>query len=290
MPWCLGGLLFLVDWLLVRSPLRVLLLLLLTGTAQADCGERIELPAHGGTTQRYALARPSGSEPAISLLLLVGGSGRLALDAQGCPTRLSGNSLVRMRPQFLAHGFIAAYVDAPSDHTGDDGLAGFRTDPAHARDLGRVIADLRQRTGAAVWVVGTSRGAISAVNAASRLSGAETPDGIVITSPVTVGNPQGRKAWVAQSVFDLPLEAIHIPLLLVGHSEDACLRSPANMLAVVAERSPSRRKQVVTVSGGPGASVDPGLEACEARSPHGFLEQEDAVVAGIARFVRGGRY
>ncbi|MFA7291816.1 MAG: hypothetical protein WC023_06165 [Rhodocyclaceae bacterium] len=274
----------------MRSTLRVLLLLFLAATARADCGERIELPAHAGTTQRYALAQPAGNEPAISLLLLVGGAGRLALDAQGCPTKLAGNSLVRMRPLFLAHGFVTAYADAPSDHTGDDGLAGFRTDPAHAADLGRIIADLRRRSGAAVWVVGTSRGAISAANAASRLQGAEAPDGIVITSPVTVGNPQGRKAWVSQSVFDLPLESILMPLLLVGHTEDACLRSPASMLQAVAERSPSQRKQVVTVSGGPGASIAPGLEACEARSPHGFLEQEDAVAAGIARFVRGGRY
>jgi hypothetical protein len=95
---------------------------------------------------------------------------------------------------------------------------------------------------------------------------------------------------VAQSVFDLPLEAIRMPLLLVAHVEDACLRSPASMIDDIAARSPSTVKQVVKVSGGPGASIAPGLAACEARSPHGFIEQEEEVAAGIARFVRGGRY
>lgn len=111
-----------------------------------------------------------------------------------------------------------------------------------------------------------------------------------LTSPVTVGTPQGRKAWTAQTVFDLPLAAIRMPLLLVGHAEDACLRSPAGMLSAIAERSGSARRQVATVSGGPGAAVAPGPAACEGRSPHGFIEQEAEVAAGIARFVRGGHY
>jgi hypothetical protein len=41
---------------------------------------------------------------------------------------------------------------------------------------------LRMRTQGAVWLVGTSRGSISALNAAARLSGPSAPDGIVLTS------------------------------------------------------------------------------------------------------------
>lgn len=41
--------------------------------------------------------------------------------------------------------------------------------------------------------------------------------------------------------------------------------------------------------GGPGARAS-GLAACEGRSPHGFVEQEAEVAAGIARFALGGRY
>lgn len=273
-----------------RTRLFFLAATTLAAAAHAACGDVVDLPVRAGVTLRYALSTPAAGEAAATLVLLAGGDGRLALDGGGCPNTLTGNSLVRSKALFLQHGLATAYVDAPSDHTGTDGLAAFRSDPEHAADLGQVIADLRRRSGRAVWVVGTSRGAISAANAAARLQGPAAPDGVVLTSPVMVGTPQGRKAWTAQSVFDLPLEAIRMPLLLVGHTEDTCLRSPAAELPAVAARSPSVRQQTVMVNGGPGARIAPGLAACEGRSPHGFIEQEEEVAAGIARFVRGGRY
>jgi hypothetical protein len=140
-----------------------------------------------------------------------------------------------------------------------------------------------------VWLVGTSRGAISAGNAAGRLKGAAAPDGVVLTSPVTVGTTGGRLAWTAQTALDAPLEGVTIPLLLVGHAADACLRSPPGGMAAIAKRAKSPRLRVVTVTGGPG-SRQSGLAACEGRSPHAFVEQEAEVAAGIARFVRGGSY
>jgi alpha-beta hydrolase superfamily lysophospholipase len=257
-----------------------------------SCGERVTLATHGDTRSNYAYVAPAaGKAPQAVLLLLVGGGGHLRLDAQGCPRALTGNSLVRSLPLFQAQGYVTALLDAPTDHEGEDGLGGFRTAPEHAQDLGRVIADLRQRSGGLpVWVIGTSRGAISAAHAASRLQGGAAPDGVVLTSPVTAGNPRGNKAWVAQSVFDLPLEAITIPLLVVGHAQDKCLRSPASENERIVARVSSTRKQLVQVEGGPGRAGLSAVEACEGRSPHGFVEQEAEVAAGIVRFIRGGRY
>jgi hypothetical protein len=95
---------------------------------------------------------------------------------------------------------------------------------------------------------------------------------------------------VAQSVFDFPFEAITVPVLLVGHAEDSCIRSPAIQMERVARRLTTSRQQRVVVTGGPGGRGFISVEACEGRSPHGFLDQEREVAAGIARFVRGGRY
>lgn len=254
----------------------------------ASCGERVTLATHGDTRSSYAYVAPPGAQAV--LLLLVGGGGHLRLDAQGCPRALTGNSLVRSLQLFQAQGYATALLDAPSDHEGEDGLGGFRTAPEHVQDLGRVIADLRQRSGLPVWVIGTSRGAISAAHAASRLQGSVAPDGVVLTSPVTAGNPRGSKAWVAQSVFDLPLEAITVPLLVIGHAQDKCLRSPAAENERILARASSARKQLVQVDGGPGRAGLSAVEACEGRSPHGFVEQEAEVAAGIVRFIRGGRY
>ncbi|MBI2307089.1 MAG: hypothetical protein HYU78_07260 [Rhodocyclales bacterium] len=272
-------------------PARVHLaaLALIFPLAAGACGEVVTVAAHGGTTLRYVLATPSApptGEPPATLILLAGGNGVVALDAAGCAQALKGNSLVRTQRLFQAAGLHTALVDAPSDHLGADGLSGFRIDPRHADDLGLVIADLRRRIGGAVWLVGTSRGAISAANAASRLSGGAAADGVVLTSPVSVGDAHAKKPWVAQSVFDLPLAELRLPLLLLGHAEDACARSPSARLDEIAAASGSPRRQVVVFTGGPGGRGLSDVAACEARSPHGFLGQEDEMVPAIARFLR----
>lgn len=260
--------------------------------ASERCGDVVVLDTQERHTLRYTFAPPPGAQASgvVTLVLLAGGAGHVDLDAQGCAQKLKGNSLVRSAPLFNAAGFATAVVDAPSDFQGEDGLGGFRTDPRHAKELGLVIADLRTRTRGAVWVVGTSRGAISAANAASRLAGPAAPDGVVLTSALMAGQSGARKPWVAQSVFDLPLEKIRVPLLLVGHAGDTCVRSPARLMDRVATGTRSPRQQVVTVSGGPPGPAPTGLDACEGRTPHGFVGQDTEVAAGIARFVRGSTY
>jgi hypothetical protein len=181
-------------------------------------------------------------------------------------------------------------VDAPSDHPGEDGLAGFRITTQHAEDVGKVIADVRARTNMPVWLVGTSRGSISAVNTAARLAGPSGPDGLVLTSALMSGFSGGRKPWVAQTVFDLPLETIRLPILVVGHVADKCIRSPPALMTDITARTNSAREQIITVSGGPGRSGAPDIDACEGRAPHGFVDQEAEVAAGMARFIQGGNW
>ena len=178
-------------------------------------------------------------------MLLVGGGGNLALDDKGCPRSLTRNSLMRMLPLFHESGFVTALVDAPSDFPGDDGLAGFRIAPQHADDLGKVIVDVRTRTNGSVWVVGHSRGTISAANAAARLSGPSAPDGVVLMSAMMSGDARARKAWVAQTVFDLRLEAIKMPVLVIGHAADNCVRSPAALMGNITAKTQGVRQQVV---------------------------------------------
>jgi hypothetical protein len=264
----------------------------LSGAAlAAPCGEVVTIATHDGTTTRYAFGAPQGgAKPAAVLVLLAGGGGVVNLDDAGCVRDLTGNSLVRMAPVFRELGFATAVVDAPSDHNKDeDGLRGFRSDPKHADDLGRITAQLRARTGAPVWIAGTSRGAISAVNAASRLKGAAAPDGVVVTSVVMVGS-KGNKYWVRDTVFDHDLGAITLPTLIVGHALDKCLRSPPDDMERLAGKLNSARKQVATVTGGPGWKGDWSLKACAGRAPHGFNKQDREVAEGIARFLKGGRY
>ena len=253
------------------------------------CGQNVTLAIREGVEMTYSLAGPSNNADA-ALILLPGGGGLLDLDSRGCPRMLKGNSLVRTRSLSHHQNLVTALVDAPSDHQGPDGLGGFRITPEHAEDLGKVIVDVRRRTGLQVWLVGTSRGTISAVNAAARLTGLHAPDGLVITSPVTSGRRGGRKAWTAQTVFSLDLDAIRLPVLVVAHAADKCIRTPPGLATRITQRTNGVREQRVTVTGGPGRDDPADVNSCKGRSPHGFIGQENDVITGIARFVRGGDY
>jgi hypothetical protein len=275
-----------------RGLLGLLAVVTLTGpeaaSGQGRCGEVVKLATHDRTTTPVSIAGPKSADQ-TALVLLVGGGGHLNLDDKGCPRALQGNFLVRSLPHIHAAGFATALVDAPSDHPGEDGLKGFRLAAKHADDLGKAVAEVRKRGSGSVWLVGTSRGTISAVNAAARLTGTAAADGVVLTSAITSGGKGGQRPWAVQTVFDVRLEAIRMPVLVVGHAADNCPRTPASLMGRITARTNGAREQVVTVTGGSGGRPT-GLEACQGRTPHGFLGQEAAVIGGIARFVRGGPY
>jgi hypothetical protein len=78
-------------------------------------------------------------------------------------------------------------------------------------------------------------------------------------------------------------------VLVVAHAADTCIRTPPRLAARILARTGGEREQAVAVTGGPKSRVS-GLAACKGRTPHGFLAQEAEVAAGMARFIRGGRY
>ncbi len=259
------------------------------------CGTVVDMATHDNSHTRYSWASGPANGDAgarTALVLLIGGGGALAIDSAGCPQRLNRNILVRSAPRFQAAGMSTVLVDAPSDWTGVEGLAGFRTAPAHAADLGRIIADVRLRSGAAsVWLVGHSRGTLSAANAAARLTGTEAPDGVVLVSPMLQGESSHRKPWVAQTVSDTGLKDYRGALLLLGHRADNCVRSLPGQLDTFAQDSTSARLQVVRLPGGTREEGRmPSLSTCEVGEPHDLAEQDSEFAEGVLRFVRGGRF
>jgi hypothetical protein len=255
--------------------------------AQTRCGEIRHFDPPSGGRFSASIAMPEGP-PAFVFVLLPGGTGLIDLDAGGCPRALRGNSLIRAIPELHKGGAVTALIDAPAEWRGQHGLSTFRMEPGHAEALGVAIKALRETYRAPVWLLGTSRGAISAANAASRLAGAAAPDGVILTSPVSQG-ARGNLPFVAQDVFQLPLARIAVPLLALGHAGDTCVRSPpANVPRIAEAAAASPRKAATIMTGGPGATPgQTGLEACEGRSPHGFADQEAEMTAHILRFVRG---
>ena len=247
--------------------LVALLLLIPIGAPSAD--DIVILSTRGSVTQSYLLSSPPAGKARAVAVLFPGGAGKVDLEREAGRVLLDrGNFLVRSRRLFTGNGIVAAVMDSPSDQTlgmEDE----FRLGSAHAEDIGRAVADLKSRfPGLPVFLVGTSRGTISAASAGKRLG--PGVDGVVLTSTPFLAS----RRQPGLSGFDF--SSIPVPLLFVHHVDDGCDYTPHSMAKRLADRYP-----VVSVSGG----LPPQSKPCEAMSPHGFLGREADAVDAIARWM-----
>ncbi|MCC6664162.1 MAG: alpha/beta hydrolase [Polyangiaceae bacterium] len=263
----------------------VLAALAVSGEAWAGAQTSVvDLKPRPGITLRYLALEPAGA-PQAAVLLFPGGQGVANIpDRPDAAWAEAGNFLTRSRELFRGHGLFVAVIDAPSDHKGEAGLGAFRIAPDHAGDIAAVIADVRRRSdGAPVWLVGTSRGTISAVNAAARLRPPQGADGLVLTSTLTGRAPsKNPRPGVAETVHDLDIGAIRVPTLLVYHRDDACSRtSPADVPALQRKLAGAPRVGAIAIEGGD----PPRSDGCGPLDAHGFLGREAEAVKAIADWI-----
>ena len=212
------------------------------------------------------------TRPVASVILFAGGAGTLDIE-DGIINRGRGNFVVRSRYRFAREGFNVAVVDAPSDYRN---LRGARDTLFHALDIKGVIAYLRKASDVPVWLIGTSRGTISAANAASRLKEGGA-DGLVLTA--TVFEQSGGGVIIS----DVDLESITIPTLFVHHKKDRCFVTPYYAVAphMKSLRNAPKVEQMAFEGGLPAES-----EHCDGMGPHGFLGIEDEVVRAIGNWIK----
>jgi len=128
-----------------------------------------------------------------------------------------------------------------------------------------------------LWLIGNSRGTISAANCAVRNKHKTGPDGIVLTSSVT---RKIRKNL--DSLDDIELSDITVPTYVVHHKEDGCKVTPYNVARDLLDRLTAVRvKEFRGFSGG----ENPG-KPCKGNSYHGFLGIEDTVVQDIVSWIK----
>ena len=215
----------------------------------------------------------SPSKPKVSVILFAGYDGYLKITSEGIRAP-SKNFLVRSRQLFTERGFAVAVIDAPSDN---ESLLDLRSEDWHAQDVKKVMDYMRDKYKTTVWLIGTSRGTVSVVNAAERLQ-KNGPDGIVLSATVTVRGGQNTA-----SVYDSDLEKITIPTLVVHHRDDDCFVTPVmeakEMFDDLKFASP---KKIIVVSGGNSSS---GAKSCGALSQHGFKGIEKTVVDMISDWI-----
>jgi hypothetical protein len=228
----------------------------------------VSIDTRPGVRVAYWLMEREGAS--ATLVLLPGGSGSIGMK-EGVPT--SANFLVRSRDLFAASGFNVAIVGRPSDK--DDMDPAFRSSASHVEDLRLVVERLRKDLGKPVWLVGTSRGTISAAAAAIALEPSSLA-GVVLTSTITTGRRSG-------SVPDLALSKVRVPVLVVHHRLDACRScDPREVGRVIDGLTHASVKKLVLLDGGGGASGDP----CEALHYHGYIGMEKEAVDAIVGWIR----
>lgn len=252
----------------MKRLLIALALLLPSGAPSAE--DIVTLSTRAGVTQSYLLAAPDAAKVRAVAILFPGGAGKTDLERETARTALDrGNFLVRTRRLLAAGGIAAVVMDAPSDRPSgmDDG---FRLGDAHTEDIGKVVADLRKRfPGVPVFLVGTSRGTISAASAGRRLG--KSVDGVVLTATLFLAS----KTQPGLSGFDFA--TIPSPLLFVHHLDDGCAYTPYSSARQLADRYP-----LISVSGG----LPPQSKPCEAMSQHGFLGKEAETVDAMSRWMQ----
>jgi len=234
----------------------------------------VRIPSRPGVSVPVLLLTPSSAatQP-TAVVLFVGSSGNAGLENY-VPGYRNQNFLFRSADLFAAKGLLTAVVDVPSDR-GD--LWNFRASADHATDIAAVIAALRARGAGAVWLVGTSMGSVSAAHVAARLRQGG-PDGVVLTSSVALSSKKS-----IETVLTADLEAITVPVLVVGHRGDACkFSSPSEISSILRQLSHAPVKAEMLMEGGD----PPRSEACEPLAAHGYIGVEEATVSVIAAWIR----
>lgn len=224
-------------------------------------------------------------EPVFVALLLPGSDGRVNIQSNGTLNRMGANFLVRSRDHFVRHNIATAVMDAPVIKRKRANLDfKRRQSKVHAREVGAAIEALRARFRKPVWVIGTSRGTISAVNAATA-EGRSGPDGIVLTAPVAMATKQADQLTSPPAVSDIratfDFSKVKIPALVLHHRDDACRIAPlAGAQFIHNVMNNAIRKKIFTVAGG---STEAG--PCQGRSHHGFLGIERQTIDAIATWM-----
>ncbi len=227
--------------------------------AQA-AGERFDVPTREGVVTPVFWEAAEGAKATV--LLFPGGAGGFGRVEAGRPT--SRNFLVRATGDFLTQGYNVAIFGKPGD-TPDLGY-NERISAAHMTDIGEVLKAVKQKSSAPVWLVGTSRGTVSATAAAIRLQGDIA--GLVLTSSIVAWDKPG-----AVPRQDLP--ALRVPVLVLHHAKDQCRQTlPRDVGYILKGLTAAPVKKLVMVDGG----ADPTGDTCEALHWHGFIGMETEAV------------
>jgi predicted esterase len=261
-----------MNSILLNLFLAVVILLSALKTSACALSEIRTIVTRPGVTMDFLALTPETSVRHDALILFPGGNGVNPFKVVADGSVSSWSFLVRSSEHFVRSGLATFTVVPPSDHpTGMNNS--FRESSEHAEDVALLARYLEQQGYERIFLVGNSRGTLSATALGTRLRDSHVK-GIILTSALEYDT---FMRW-------LPLEQLQLPVLMVHHRNDACRISSFE----AAERtraalSATTAVDFTEVTGG----VEPRSEPCNNLSAHGFFGVEEKVAHVIAEWVVG---
>lgn len=204
-----------------------------------------------------------------TVFVFPGGGGGFGKIEDGKPT--SNNFLVHSASYFTANGFNVAIFGRPSDS--EDLDYADRISDTHMTDVRKVLDFVKTQSATPVWIVGTSRGTISATATAIHAQGDIA--GLVLTSSVVNYKKPG-------AVPKQDLAAIKVPVMMLHHSKDACIHCrPDEVPAAFKGFRNAPVKKLIFVDGG----ANPTGDVCAGQHWHGFIGMEKEAADLIANWI-----
>jgi hypothetical protein len=251
----------------MRTLIFLLAMLIPASSFAADTLLRLETRA-GVRVPVYYMKRDGAT---ATVILLPGGAGGFGQLVEGKPS--GENFLVRTRDFFADAGLNVAVMSRASDM--DDLDYANRIAPDHMKDIKLLVDYLKKDSGLPVWLVGTSRGTVSATAAAISF-GNDNLAGIVLTSSVVRPKQIG-------AVQKQDLAAIRIPVLVLHHEKDDCkVCSPSEVPAIINGLKNVPVKKLIMVSDGRNPTGDP----CGNQHYHGYIGMEKTAVQLITGWIK----
>ena len=231
-------------------------------------GTLFKVPTRDGVTTTLFWELVENAKATV--FLFPGGGGGFGKVEDGKAT--SNNFLVRSVPYFTANGFNVAIFGRPSDS--EDLDYADRISDTHMADVRKVLDFVKKQSPAPVWIVGTSRGTISA--AATAINAQNDITGLVLTSSVVNYKKPG-------AVPKQDLAALKIPVLVLHHSKDACIHCrPDEVPAAFKGFRNAPVKKLIFVDGG----ANPAGDVCAGQHWHGFIGMEKEAVDTISGWIK----
>ena len=258
---------------LTKGLIPALLAALLLASSALAMTEVRSIPTRPGVTLDFLYMTPEGKNaPKAALIMFPGGNGLLPFRLLDNGAVQGWNFLVRSAADFSRQGLTLATVNPPSDHASGMGT-GFRESSEHAADIAALCGYLVSQGVERIFLIGNSRGTLSAAALAAWLTDPHVK-GIILTSSLEYDN---FMSW-------LPLDRIRMPVLMVHNSEDSCRVSQITAARKTAEILKAHTTvDFVEIEGG----AEPMSPPCDNLSSHGFFGVEAKVVRVIVDWISG---